>query len=82
MPTEREDSAVDQSSQNQPAHRFRVDFEPMDLPFTCSISGDKNLLATATLLDTGYVMVDPESRQAVCIVTSNVDDDPNPTSDD
>jgi hypothetical protein len=74
MPTEREDSAVEQSSQNQPAHRFRVDFEPMDLPFTCTLSGEKNLLATATILDAGYVMVDPESRQAVCVVISNVEE--------
>lgn len=67
------DTAVEQpfSSQNEPLPRFRIDFEPMELPFTCTISGEKQKLATCTLLDAGYVMVDPESRQAVCIVTSS-----------
>jgi hypothetical protein len=70
----REDSSVDYSSPHEPMPKFRVDFEPMELPFTCTLSGEKNKLATATVLDAGYVMVDPESRQAVCIVTSNVEE--------
>ena len=62
-------------SQNQPLPRFRIDFEPMELPFTCSLTGQPQRFATATVLDTGYVMIDPESRQAVCVVTSNDEDD-------
>lgn len=58
-------------SQNEPLPRFRVDFEPMELPFTCTLTGKPQRLATATVLDSGYVMIDPESRQAVFVVTSN-----------
>lgn len=50
--------------------RFRIDFEPMDLPFTCCLTGLPQRYATGTVLDAGYVMIDPESRQAVCVVTS------------
>lgn len=62
-------------SHHEPMPRFRVDFEPMELPFTCSITGVPQRFATATVLDAGYVMIDPESRQAVCVVTSLDDDD-------
>jgi hypothetical protein len=48
-----------------------VNFEPLELPFTCTLSGHPQKLATATVLDSGYVMIDPESRQAVFVVTSN-----------
>ncbi|HMO35537.1 MAG TPA: hypothetical protein PKA06_05795 [Gemmatales bacterium] len=61
---------MDYSSPNEPMPKFRVDFQPMELPFTCTISSERNFLATATVLNAGYVMVDPESRQAICIVTS------------
>jgi len=43
----------------------------MELPFTCTLSGHPQKLATATVLDSGYVMIDPESHQAVFVVTSN-----------
>jgi hypothetical protein len=64
---------VDQphQSQNEPLPRFRVNFEPMELPFTCTLSGHPQKLATATVLDAGYVMIDPESRQAVFVVTNS-----------
>lgn len=65
-------------SPNEPLPKFRIDFHPMELPFTCTLSGEKQKLATCTLLDTGYVMVDPESRQAVCIVTSADREDAEP----
>ncbi len=58
-------------SQNEPLPRFRVDFEPLELPFTCTLSGVPQKLATATVLDSGYVMVDPETRQAIFVVISN-----------
>ena len=58
-------------SQNEPLPRFRVNFDPMELPFTCTLSGHPQKLATATVLDSGYVMIDPESHQAVFVVTSN-----------
>ena len=56
-------------SQNEPLPRFRVNFEPMELPFTCTLSGHPQTLATA--LDSGYVMIDPESRQAVFVVINS-----------
>ncbi len=54
----------------EPIPKFRVDFHPLDLPFTCTLSGEKQKLATCTVLDAGYVMVDPETRQAVFVVTN------------
>jgi hypothetical protein len=65
---------VDQphQSKNEPLPRFRVDFEPLELPFTCTLTGGPpQKLATATVLDSGYVMIDPESRQAIFVVISN-----------
>lgn len=58
-------------SKNGPMPQFRVDFEPMELPFTCTLSAHPQKLATATVLDSGYVMIDPASRQAVFVVISN-----------
>ena len=58
-------------SQNEPLPRFRVNFEPMEMPFTCTLSGHPQTLATATVLDSGYVMIDPESRQAVFVVINS-----------
>lgn len=58
-------------SKNEPLPQFRVDFEPLELPFTCTLSGVPQKLATATVLDSGYVMIDPESRQAIFVVISN-----------
>jgi hypothetical protein len=58
-------------SQNEPLPKFRVNFEPLELPFTCTLSGVPQKLATATVLDSGYVMIDPESRQAIFVVISN-----------
>lgn len=58
-------------SQNEPLPRFRVNFEPMELPFTCTLSGQPQKLATATVLQSGYVMVDPDTRQAVFVVIDN-----------
>ena len=66
-------------SENQRQSRFRVNFEPMELPFTCTLSGQPQKLATATVLDAGYVMIDPESRQAVFVVISN--DEPSADSE-
>jgi hypothetical protein len=54
----------------EPLPKFRVDFQPLDLPFTCTLSGEQQKLATCTVLDAGYVMVDPETRQAVVVVTN------------
>lgn len=60
-------------SKNEPVPQFRVNFDPLELPFTCTLSGVPQKLATATVLDSGYVMVDPESRQAIFVVISNDD---------
>ncbi|MBL8821791.1 MAG: hypothetical protein JNJ77_04320 [Planctomycetia bacterium] len=60
---------MDQTNQ-PPTSKFRFDFVPLELPFTCTLSGEKQKLATCTVLDAGYVMVDPETRQAVFVVTN------------
>ena len=57
--------------EKEPLPRFRMNFEPMELPFTCTLGGQPQKLATATVLDAGYVMVDPDSRQAVFVVINS-----------
>lgn len=54
----------------EPMPKFRVDFQPLELPFTCTLSSEKQKLATCTVLDAGYVMIDTETRQAVFVVTN------------
>lgn len=60
-------------NQNEPLPRFRVNCGMLELPFTCTLVNRQQNLATATILNAGYVMVDPESRQAVFVVTGQED---------